>query len=270
MPGQHQLEFFVLRYVPDAVKEEFVNIGVVMFEPGANGGGFADVRFTTDWRRVWCVDPQADIEVLEAFERDIRQQISSVHDRELLMRRLQDSFSNAIQLSTFKACKAENPAQELEYLAKLYLEEVKLARPRILSGREQIIHAMQSEFERVGIWKLLIHGIPVSPYTKPGDHFKFDFGYRIGSSIKLFHAVSLKRSVEAAVVLASRYPAISGRMAEVAKAAPVLTAVVDDGLDQTNEEIQFALEMLQEAKVKATPVSEMPLIADTAARELRA
>ena len=43
MSDKRQLEFFLLRYVPDAVKDEFVNIGVVMTEPAANGSGFADV-----------------------------------------------------------------------------------------------------------------------------------------------------------------------------------------------------------------------------------
>ncbi len=55
MADLRQLEFFLLRYVPDAVKDEFVNIGLVMIEAGANGDGFADVRFTRDWRRVRCL-----------------------------------------------------------------------------------------------------------------------------------------------------------------------------------------------------------------------
>ena len=76
MADRRQLEFFLLRYVPDAVKDEFVNIGVVMVEPGANGGGFAEVRFTRDWRRVRCLDPQADVEMLAALERDIRGQLA--------------------------------------------------------------------------------------------------------------------------------------------------------------------------------------------------
>jgi hypothetical protein len=38
-----------------------------MVEPGAD---FADVRFTRDWRRVRCLDPQADIEMLQALEND--------------------------------------------------------------------------------------------------------------------------------------------------------------------------------------------------------
>ena len=61
--------------MPDAVKDEFVNIGVVMIEAAVNGSAFADVRFRRDWRRVRCVDPDADIEMLEALERDIRSQL---------------------------------------------------------------------------------------------------------------------------------------------------------------------------------------------------
>ena len=53
---RHELGFFLLRYVPDAVKEEFVNIGVVMVGGGTDAG-YADVRFTRDWRRVLCLDP---------------------------------------------------------------------------------------------------------------------------------------------------------------------------------------------------------------------
>jgi hypothetical protein len=268
MSKKRQLELLVLRYVPDAVKEEFVNIGLVMFESGANGQGFADVRFTRDWRRVWCLDPQADIEMLEALERDIRRQILDAHDREVLIRRLQDSFSNAIQVTAVKACEAEEPRAEIEYLAKLYFEGAKPARPRVLSGREQIVNRMQSEFQNAGVWALLMHGVPVSSYTKPGDNFKFDFGYRIGNAIKLFHAVSLKRSIDPAVTLAARYPLISSGMSKK-DLSPFLTTVVDDGLDRSNEEIHFALEMLEESKVKVAPVAEMPAIAEVAREELR-
>src|SRR5271155_2592473 len=107
MADLRKLEFFLLRYVPDAVKDEFVNIGLVMLEPGANGAGFADVRFTRDWRRVRCLDPQADIEMLEALERDVLLRLADTHDREVLVQKLQESMSNVIQLSSTKACLAE-------------------------------------------------------------------------------------------------------------------------------------------------------------------
>jgi len=83
MGDRRQLEFFLLRYMPDAVKNEFVNIGLVMVEPGANGAGFADVRFTRDWRRVRCLDPQADVDMLAALEREIRGQLATTREREV-------------------------------------------------------------------------------------------------------------------------------------------------------------------------------------------
>jgi len=269
MPEQRKLEFFVLRYVPDAVKEEFVNIGLVMFEPGANGNGFADVRFTRDWRRVSCLDPQADVEWLEAMERDIRSQIVDTGSRKILVRKLSESLSNTVQLTAMKSCITADPAAEMDTLAKLYFEGPKLGRPRVVSGRGYILERMQSEFEKAGVWALLMHGIPVSPYTQPGDVFQFDFGYRVGPVIKLFHAVSLKKSVDAAVTLGARYPGIASRMANRTSATPLLTAIVDDGLNRNEMQIRFALGMLEDANVSIRPLAEMPSIAELARQELR-
>ena len=81
MAAFKQCEFFLLRYVPDAVKDEFVNIGVVLVEPGANGAGYADVRFTRDWQRVKCLDPVADLEMLEGLEDDLRTRLEGCQPR---------------------------------------------------------------------------------------------------------------------------------------------------------------------------------------------
>jgi hypothetical protein len=59
MPEKTQCRFFVLRYAPDAVKNEFVNVGLVLLPPS----GGAHVRFTRDWSRVLCLDPEADVGV---------------------------------------------------------------------------------------------------------------------------------------------------------------------------------------------------------------
>jgi hypothetical protein len=265
MPDKRQLEFFVLRYVPDAVKEEFVNIGVAMFESGANGEGFADVRFTRDWRSVRCLDPQADVEMLESIEQDLRRQIVDLHDREMLLRKLHDQFSNAIQVTAMKACEAEDPRAEIETLARLYVERPKPERMRVLTGRERILEAMQNAFEQANVWGSLDRNIPVSKYTVEGDDFVIDCGYDVANTTKLFHAVSLRRSVDQAVNLAYRYPKIKAGMKD---AIPSLTAVVDDHLNRSDQQIKFAFGMLGDATIKVATVSTMPDIADVARREL--
>jgi hypothetical protein len=269
MADRRQLEFFLLRYVPDAVKDEFVNIGLVMVEAGANGGGFADVRFTRDWRRVRCLDPQADVEMLAALEREIRGQLATSHDREVLLRRLEDSFSNVIQISATTGCLAEDPVAEIEAMASMYLEAAKVGGKREVSGRQRILATMRDAFAQAGVGKFVLP-VPVAPYTKSGDPFQFDFGYRVAGEIKLFQAVSMKVGVDAAVLLAARYPRIAPVMSRVAGATPLLTAVIDDDLDRGNEGIQFALGMMEDERIRIAVAAEMPMIAEVARRELRA
>jgi len=267
MAERRQVEFFLLRYVPDAVKDEFVNIGVVMVEAG--GSGFAEVRFTRDWQRVQRIDPQADFEMLAALERDIRGQLVDKRDREALLKTMEDSFSNVIQLTPKKRCVAEDPVREIEDLASIYLESTKVVGERVLSGRQRILGKMREGFEHAGVAKF-VQPVPVAPYTKPGDPFQFDFGYRVGGELKLFHAVSLKASVDAALLLAARYPRIVPVMSTVIQATPVLTAVIDDDLDRGNENVQFALSTMEDEKIRIAVAAEMPIIAELARRELKA
>ena len=269
MADLRKLEFFLLRYVPDAVKEEFVNVGVVMLEPGANGEGFSDVRFRRDWRRVRDADPQADIEMLEALERDIQKQLSEAGDRDKLLQKMEDSFSNLVQVSRTKACLTLEPAKEIETLASLYFDGPKrMTRPES-SERQRVLRAMRGSFEQAGVWASLMKNIPTAPYTRPGDPFKFDFGYRIGSEIKFFHALSLKSNLEQSITLAARFPAITKGIREVNQILPSLTVVVDDRVHRDQESVQFALSMMEDAKIGVAALAEMPRIAEAVRQELR-
>src|SRR4051812_12879173 len=113
-----QCEFFLLRYVPDAVKNEFVNIGVVLTSPE----GDAEFRMTHDWSRVRCVDPAADIDMLQAVETELRERLSAGGEaKATILKKLDDSFSNLLQISESKACLATDTRLEAETLANLYL-----------------------------------------------------------------------------------------------------------------------------------------------------
>ena len=48
MSERRQVEFFLLRYVPDAVKGEFVNFGLIAIENRPGRSALVDVRFTKD------------------------------------------------------------------------------------------------------------------------------------------------------------------------------------------------------------------------------
>ena len=92
MENATQCDFLLMRNVPDPFKNEFVNSGVLLL---GRESEFADVRFTRDWARVRCADPQADIDILEALESDIREQLqSSSESRKQIVYRLQDTLEH--------------------------------------------------------------------------------------------------------------------------------------------------------------------------------
>lgn len=270
--NRRQFEFFLLRYVPDAVKDEFVNVGLVMVEARTAPGGeqFADVRFTRDWRRVRCLDPQADVEMLAALERDVRGQLATTHDREVLLRRLEDSFSNVIQLSPAKGCLAEDPVREIEAMASMYLEAAKVSGKREASGRQRILGKMREAFEQAGVWGLMRHEVAVADYTHKGDPLKIDCAYRPNGEIKMFQAVALDTDVNVAKELAFSYPKMAEGIRRVDKASALLTAVVEDDLDHKDEAVLFALATLEESRIRLATATEMAGIAEVARRELRA
>jgi hypothetical protein len=143
-----------------------------------------------------------------------------------------------------------------------------MTRP-VSSERQRVLRGMRGGFEQAGVWAFLMKNIPTAPYTRAGDPFKFDFGYRIGSEIKFFHALSLKSNVEQAITLAVRYPTITKGIREVNQILPSLTVVVDDGVDRDQEPVQFAFSMMEEAKVRVAALAEMPRIAEAVRKELR-
>jgi DUF3037 family protein len=265
MPTKQQCTFSVLRYVPDAVKNEFVNVGLVLLP----AGGQPELRFTRDWSRVRCLDAQADIELLESLEGDLREKLQDLNgDRDFILRRMQDSFSNALQPTEFKACLADSPAAEADELARLYLERPKRRAPREAGGRELIFQTMRDQFERSGAWRVMRQKIAAADYTRSGDPLKIDCGYASNGTIKMFHALALQADVNSAKVLAFSCPRLADGIAAREGRSAQLTAVVEDDLPRNDESIGFALETLEQQKIAIAPLAQMASVAEAAAREL--
>ncbi len=114
-----QLQFVTVRYTANIVAGEFINIGLVLFDPR---GGFWGVRFRRNWQQVRVFDPDVDLETLEALGRDIEERFRRGEGEEIL-KTMADSFSNAVQLSAGSAILVDDPAEEIEKLASQLLGE---------------------------------------------------------------------------------------------------------------------------------------------------
>lgn len=269
-------EFQLLRYVPDAVRNEYVTIGAILREAGSEGQpGRAEVRFTRDWKRVRCLDPDADTALLEGMESELKRRLAEEPNGKL-MRILEESLSLNVQMTEPKAYLAESVPAGMEELMRLYVEPQARERVSKLSGRAAIHARMRTEFERAGVWDLMRKRIAASEYTRPGDPLRIDAGYRPNGVIRMFHAVSFEPGLETAKVLAFSAAALRSGVERVEKAELELTAIVEPAarFGATDEEperlamYRFGVETMEEHRIRVLTTSDMDRVAETARREL--
>ena len=276
-------EFQLLRYVPDAVRNEGVHIGVILCEQATTDKpGQVEVRFTRDWRRVRCLDPDADTALLEAMETELRRRLqvesgAGAGRGGKLMRLLEESLSLNVQMTEPKAYLAESMPAGIEELMRLYVEPPPRERRPRLSGRAAIHARMRAEFEHAGVWELLRKRIAASEYTRPGDPLRIDLGYRPNGVVRMFHAVSFDPGLEMAKVLAFSAASLRAGVERVEKAQLELTAVIEPAarVGATEEEperlemYRFGVETMEEHQIRVLTTSDMTRVAETARRELR-
>jgi hypothetical protein len=272
MSDRVQCEFSLVRYVPDVVKGEFANIGVLLRE--ADGQGAARVQFTRDWARVRCLDPDADTALLESLEAEIAERLTrgvelTVNAKPML-ETLEDTLSNSVQLTEMRGTIAESLPAEMEQLLKMYVEPMKSpAARRKQSGRAAIAAQMRSAFESTGAWKLMRKRIAASQYTQPGDPLKIDCGYRNGH-VRMFQAVSLDSDIEGAKGLAYSAAALREGVARAEGVELELTAIVERiGTVNEEEQYRFGVSVMESSAIRVLTVADLGRIAETARMELR-
>jgi hypothetical protein len=274
--ARKQCDFYLVRYVPDPVRNEFVNIGVLLRD--GERPEQITVNFTKDWARVRCVDPDVDVAMLESLESELRQRLAHQDaSAPPLMRVLEDSFSNALQITEPKAYLAESVISGAEELMRLYVEPRKRRAVAHKTGRQAIHAKMRSQFEHAGVWDLMRKRIAVSGYTKTGDPLRIDCGYRPNGVIRMFHAVSLDSDTEWPKVLAFSVGAIREGVARVENAKLELTAVVEPIAEVSTdredaervEQYRFSVETMEGQDIRVMTTNDLSRVAETAQRELR-
>jgi Protein of unknown function (DUF3037) len=289
MAERIQCEFFLIRYVPDVVKGEFTNIGVLLREAGGAAGAVqpdrAMVRFTRDWSRVKCMDADADIGLLESLESELGARLRLAGKEPTgtkpMMEILGDTLANSVQMTDVKACLAESLPAEIEQLMRMYVEPLKVKVERKKTGRAAIAGAIRTEFERAGVWGLMRKRIAASLYTRPGDPMRIDCGYRADTRkadadgiIRMFQAVSLESDVEAEG-LAYSAPQLMEGVQRVEGVQLELTAVVEplravsDTEDEAMERYRFGVEAMERQEIRVVTLSDLARVAETARVELR-
>jgi hypothetical protein len=276
MAERTQCEFQLIRYVPDPVRNEFVNIGVLL---RSAAGGESLLRFTRDWSRVRCLDPDADIQMLEALEIEVAQRLQSQaadHPRPIRAL-LEASLSNGIQITEAKGHLAETFLAGLDDLMRLHVDPPRRERTHRRAGRAALVGAMRTRFEEAGVWALMRKQIAAAEYTRPGDPLRIDCGYRNGV-VKMFQAISLESNADDAKLLAFAAPRLRAGVMRQEQADLLLTAIVEPigwpaGDQEPSEErrllYDFARVTMEEHSIRVMTSADLPQLAQTARSDLK-
>jgi len=265
----HTLAYRVLRYTPNLVRDEWVNIGVLVFDPQSGERRMRLIEEPEEYARVRRLHPRADEELLRALRDDLENRFLTAtqlfngngsydrpgngHAREDWMRLLgkwDETLSNALQLAPQKGVHADDLDAETE---RLYADHVALQRGAARVGAPGSRGAIRSYcaqvFKQARLWERLQKSLPAAEFTFSGDPMRIDYGYRRNGTRGFVQTLSVSRAPGDVKSLAYTVERIRNKVE-----ASEFTAVTDVHLLAENERHQFVRETLRDASVEAVPL----------------
>jgi DUF3037 family protein len=269
----------VIRYTPNVVRDEWVNIGVILDAapggavPGAVPGNPRRqarlIETDGEMARVRRLHPGADIALLRSLGPEFEARLSGNGNgaggdpgaADAYLWRLEDSLSNALQFSPQKAVLAEDFDSELERLYQAHVSPPRGARGGLLENTRAWIHAklrdvfLRRKLHSKSSWQ---KSVPVEEFTQPGDPLKIDYAYRSNGTRGFIEAISLWRDPAQAKVLAYTAECIRARVATKTE----FTAVVEMEPARENPRHQFVARLFEEQHIALVPLNRIEKFAE--------
>jgi len=258
-------QFFLLRYTPNLIRNESVNIGVFFYHPAERE---LQVRLTDNFRRVKRLHPWADVELLARLEADFAAQIEShVADLGAYVTHLQDTLSATLQVSEPKGVLTQDPAAEFDRLFDTYVREPRYpgrAAVALEGGRAWIRNRMVPVFRRLGILSKLELRVSVAEFTCHGDRFRLDYGYRRNGTRGFLHALSLAADPAQAKILAYTMERIRAKLP-----SSEMTVITEAEASPEIEAHQFVSRILAEQEIQMISVARLDELAESLRQTIR-
>lgn len=260
--------YHVVRYQPNLIRDEWVNIGVLLFIPAPEraqegpGEGSTSGRVRQRWieepadlARLRRLHPAVDEELLLRLPAEFDRQFSG---REMqaaaILEKFDETLSNAVQLAPGKGLLARDPDAELERLFREQVEPLREPRrgPVEIRTRGDVRARAADFFRTEKILRLMQRGVRVEEYTAPGDPMRIDFSYRRNGTRGFVHSVALGRDPGQAKLLAYTAGAIRERIQH-----SEFLAVTEREPARGNVRDQFVSGILAESDIRVVPLAEL-------------
>jgi hypothetical protein len=253
--GLRPCAYHVVRYTPNLVRDEWVNIGILLFDP-ANGRLVQRLlEEPAEFARVRRLHPAANEDLLRRLSDDFASQSGfSGENPQAYIARLEQTLSNTIQLSPQKGLLAEDLEAELERLYREHVEPPQAGRlAEDLATRNGIRARASQVFRGTGVWARLERRVRVDEFTYSGDPFRLDYGYRRNGTRGFVQALSLSRDPGQAKVLAFTADAIRQKV-EHTEFVAVTEA---EPKPEENARHKFVAGLLQEREISVVPLARL-------------
>src|SRR5215472_7482845 len=257
-PAERPLAYRILRYTPNLVRDEWVNIGVLVFAPETGERRLRLIEEQDEFNRVRRLHPQADEALLRRLRDDLEDRIESANgksgnrsDWQALLAKWDDTLSNALQPAQQKGTLAQDLDAELE---RLYNDHVALQRAPSRVGapgsRAQMRSYCSQVFRQARLWERIEKFTPVAEFTFPGDPMRVDYAYRHNGTRGFVQTLSVTRASGDVKGLAYTVERISAKAPWKSEFA----AVTDVDLKNGNPRYGFVRDTLRDAGIEPVPL----------------
>jgi Protein of unknown function (DUF3037) len=254
--------YHVLRYTSDLIRDEWVNIGVILFDPLTGALRLRLVEEQDEYARIRRLQPTADEDVLRGFRDHLEDRFATFlrnrraeqdetlpvgQELQKLMENWNNTLSNGLQLAPQKGVCADDLDVELE---RLYTEHVapprKIARVGAPGNRAMIRSYCSQVWKAAGLWDRIQKSVRVSEFTFEGDPMRIDYCYRRNGTRGYVQTLSVSR----APADCKLYAYTAARIAARAPFSSEFAAVTDVPLLPENERHRFVRDTLRDAGIE--------------------
>jgi hypothetical protein len=251
------LTYRVLRYVPNLMRDEWVNIGVLLEHGPSSQRAIKLIEEDSEFARLRRLNPAMDDSLLRGlagtFDAELRKPNEAVT---AYLEKLDQTLSNAVQFGPVKGVLAEDFEAELDRLYQDQVAPPARARGGIIESTRAWIKARLNDVFRRRRVPQLARAIRVEEFTQPGDPLRLDYGYRNGVE-GYIQAVALGRDTAQAKVLAYTAERIRARIPDVE-----FTAITEIEPARENSRHQFMVKLFDEQKIAVVPLNRVERFAE--------
>ncbi|HVB32859.1 MAG TPA: DUF3037 domain-containing protein [Patescibacteria group bacterium] len=263
-PESNAYSYWVVRYTPNLVRDEWLNVGVLLLDPARPRFGARFIEESAEFGRVRRLHPNSDETILRALERHFEAVVEGAEDPRAYLTKLGETLSNVVQLSPERGLLAESFEEELDRLYQQHVappRRVGAAARWIAGTRAAILGRVNDVLRRAGLAGRVERRVRIDEFTYQGDPLRLDYAYRRNGTRGFVQALSLERDASQAKVLAYTAERIREHLTSTE-----FTVITETVPQEGNDRHQFFARLLGDQRISVVPLGQL----EPWANELRA